>query len=257
MRKYNIIITLEKYDYQNINLTHKEISKYFLQNLNKIKSLPIKTVAKNSNCSQSSVSSFVKKLGFNNYKELLYEIDESFNLFSFNSKNNIFISDELKIENYYKKTIGNINYAFKKNKNNLLKVVDKIKKSKKIFIFGKGSNIEIIIIFYNYLIKNNYNAFSSYDLDVQKKWIDILSEDDLCIFFSFSGETEEILNIFLEVKKTKAKTVSLSSNIKSQLMQDANEHLVIYQNEDIFEQHTSARISYIFLIMQIMNLLKN
>ncbi|WP_033161439.1 MurR/RpiR family transcriptional regulator [[Mycoplasma] collis] len=255
--KYNIIITLNKFANQNINLTYKNIASVFLQNIRNIKSLPIKTVSKQAHCSQSSISFFVKKIGFNNYKELLFELDLSSKFFSFNKQETNELTDENKILNYYKKIISNINFAFLQNKQHLIKIVDLIKKSKRIFIFGKGSNIEPIIIFSNYLIKNNFNTFYSYDLDVQKKWTEILKKDDVCIFLSFSGLTKEIIDIFNKIKNKKIKTVIFSSNFDSPLIKNSDYYLLIKENEDVFEKHTNARISYIFLIMQIMNLLKN
>ncbi|WGI36626.1 MurR/RpiR family transcriptional regulator [Mesomycoplasma lagogenitalium] len=260
MHKHNVIYLLEKYSNQNINIIYKSISIFLLSKLNEVSNLKLKEVALNSNCSQASVVNFVKKLGFSTFQRLLFQIEKDYNFISVLKEKEIDQNVEIrpvhyKIQKYYNLIQSNLIFAFHKNQDAILKLAKLLKEKKEVYLFGKGSNLEIMSIFHKYLSAKDIKCHYSYDLDLQEKWINYVKKDSLCIFFSFSGNTEPIVSNFKIIKNTECYTVSFTSNYESYLFTNSDLNLVTNLNEDVLENHASVRISFLFILLNIINML--
>lgn len=255
MHRHNIIYTLKNFSQQNHNLIFRNISIFLIDNIDKIKTIKLKEVANFANCSQSSIVNFVKKNKFNSFKEMLFEIDNSYKFISFINKENDEPNLDSILINYKNLIQENIDFAFEKNKLNILKLVHLLKEKKSIYLIGKGSNLDVLRIFSKYLSKKGINCYYSSDFDVQEKWVDFFQKDDITIFFTFSGNSPSIISIFEQAKNKQSKIITFTANHKSMISYSSDIVFLIKENEDILLDHTNARISFIYLIMNIINLL--
>lgn len=260
MNYFNLINEIEIYSKQKVNLVYKTIADFFLQNIERILQLKLEEIAINCNCSTASIIKFAKKLGFVGIKDLLPAIDRSYGYWKFHNSRKIHatshISQTQKMTNYHYLIEENLSYLFKFNRDALLKAAKLLKNKRHVMLFGKGSNLEAINIFANYLSKLNYHVDYHYDFEVQEKWMQKFNKDSLCIFFSFSAMHKAIDSIVQEAKNKGMEIISFTSNSDSYLFKESDVAFITKNNEDILEHHTNARIAFIYLLMQIINLIK-
>lgn len=251
----NLIIKIEKIAQQENNSIKSNISKYIIDNINVIDKITINQISKACYCSKSSVVKFCKSLGFKGLKELLINIYwESQILNSFKSAN---IEQTELNDEYYKNIIENISYIQKNNYQNYLLIAQEIKKTKYIFLFGKGPNTHVCEVFKNYLIKLNFNCSFSNDADVQKRIVKNTNKDSLCFFFTYSGLTEIVNKMVNQAKSNNAKVVLCTGNPNTKEFKKSDFFFLIKNNEEIFKEQRSSIISFNFIIMQILNALHN
>ncbi|WP_220096531.1 MurR/RpiR family transcriptional regulator [Mycoplasmopsis pulmonis] len=228
-----------------------------INNLFQITKLKIKDVALGSNCSQSSVINFVKKMKCNSFKEMLFKIDYDYSFVTIKKED---FQDEktqiVKWKNYNNLIAENIDFIYKNYYLEIIKIVGLLKRKNKIFLFGKGSNIELLSIFGQYLNKKEFISIYSYDIDIQEKYIDLVDQESFCFFFSFSGNTKKIVEFANKAKEKKAFIIHFSANPNSEIIKVCNIFLLVKNNEDVLYDHTNARISFLYIIMNIINLLK-
>jgi DNA-binding MurR/RpiR family transcriptional regulator len=152
---------------QNIMKDHRasvnhSLSEVLLRNLNHIKTKTINEIAMEANCSKSSVVKFAKYLGLDGYKELIQRLNIEANILVPQlTLINPFAPtpNQAEIEllsNYYELVSSNLQYIQNNFLQEIIKASTLIKQSKKIFLFGKGSNLNGMQILANYLMKLNY-----------------------------------------------------------------------------------------------------
>lgn len=256
----NLINDLLQLSKQNHNFIDKEIADFLLSNIDKIMTLKLGAIAEKVNCSTASVIKFCKKLGFKGLKDFLPALDRNYSYLQVQEKRSSDnkITDKNKIISSYHALISkNLANLYSLNRDAVIKLAMLLKKTKHIMLFGKGSNLESINIFANYLSKLQYHVDYHYDFEVQEKWVEKSVESSVCIFFSFSGMHQVIDELVSKMKAKSCTIVSFTSNYESNLYKESSVSLLTFKNEDVLENHTSARIAFIYLIMQIINLLKN
>ncbi|MDF9627592.1 MurR/RpiR family transcriptional regulator [Mesomycoplasma ovipneumoniae] len=256
----NLMNDLLWFSKQNHNFIDKEIAKFLISNTSKIMTLKLSIIAKNANCSTASVIKFCKKLGFKGLKDLLPALDRNYSYMQIQKSrfsNNKIASKNTTVSLYHSLISKNLDNLYKINHDSIIKFVALLKKVRHIIFFGKGSNLEIIQIFANYLSKLQYYVDYHYDFEVQQKWVEKSVDFSVCVFFSFSGMHLEIDRLVQTMKSKNCNIISFTSNYESNLFKQSSISFLTFKNEDVLEKHTSARIAFIYLIMQIINLLKN
>ncbi|CAT05337.1 putative HTH-type transcriptional regulator [Mesomycoplasma conjunctivae] len=247
---------LTRYSQQNHNIIDKKIAQFLLDNLDKINHLNLNIIANNVNCSKSNITKFAKKLNFRGIKDLLPTLDKNYSYLRMKKvrlSNNFEENDALV---WYHNLIQlNIEQLYLLNKNAVYQLTKLILRKKHIILFGKGSNLDVINVFANYLSKMQFHVDYHYDFEVQQKWITKNMENSVCIFFSFSGLHNDIDDLVNQVYNKKCDLVAFTSNYESYLYKKAHISLLTTQNEDVLDNHTSARIAFLYLIMQVINLL--
>ncbi|AGQ51173.1 MurR/RpiR family transcriptional regulator [Mesomycoplasma hyopneumoniae] len=256
----NLIDQLSLLLKQNRNFIDKEIASFLLLNIQKIMSLKLEIIAKSANCSTASVIKFCKKLGFKGLKDLLPALDRNYSYLNFQKKryseNKISQKNQI-LSKYHLLIMNNLDKIYNLNYNSMIKFVELLQKTRHIMLFGKGSNLESINIFANYLSKLQYHIDYHYDFEVQQKWTEKSIDSSVCVFFSFSGMHSIMDELVNKMKAKNCIIVAFTGNFESNLYKQSLISFLTFKNEDVLENHTSARISFIYLVMQIINLLKN
>lgn len=239
---------------QNKNDVFGSIANVLLDKKNDLRNFNINQYAKKANCSTASFLKFSKNLGFKGTKDLipalLYEQSIMFNNTEEKIKSSNYLED--KINSYTEFVIEQINFTKKENENNILVLTNKLKKFEgKIYLIGKGANLDVINIFANYLSKNNFSVIHSYDFEVQQKWVDNFTAKDIIIVFSYSGKSSRIKGIVEKAFIQKSFIVNFSANLIEYIHDHSSINFKVLSNEEVLTNQRTARISFLFLVMLI------
>jgi len=166
-------------------------------------------------------------------------------------------NDKKMIKDYHNLISDNLNYIEENFSENIIHAARAIRGSDRVFLFGKGANLNTMRAFKNYLIKLDIWTNYSNDLDVQKSYIDNVSANDVCFIFSYSGLTEEMQDFYTKIKEKNGKIVLLTSNIYSPMFQTDNINILVLKGEEADRQQRNSLVSFLFIVMEIIHLLSN
>ncbi|MGY6172382.1 MurR/RpiR family transcriptional regulator [Candidatus Mycoplasma pogonae] len=190
----NIILNfINSYDQEIFNLSSKEL-------------------ANKCFCSEATISRFVKKYGFNSYREFLIYVNSQFYDFYhdtnfLNQEKNDSFKIIFETQNFaFQNTVDYMNFEL------IQKIAKLIHKSKKIFLLGLGTSNKVINEFASNLQKIGINVISDYDFHVLFPLIPTLNKDDIAFFISNNLENQEIIFAINEIYKRGAKIVLLTSH---------------------------------------------
>ena len=114
------------------------------------------------------------------------------------------------------------------DKEEIFKVVNEIKKAKNIYIYGVGSSGLTGEEMMQRLLRMGFNVHCISDSHMMVINSSIVSENDLVIGISISGETQEVTHSLRKSKKNGAKIVSISGFERSTISKCADIKLVVY-----------------------------
>ena len=185
---------------ENLNDTDMAILKYILQNRTGVKHISIHTLAKNCAVSSTAIVRFSQKLGFDGFGELKAFLKME------NSSAEISSGDLLKnLQDFYSQTAEKI---FKWNFDDANQLIHQ---SNRVFAFASGyvqSNVvqELKRLFF-------YDNVLIYEIKGREEFRSILhtlTEDDLFIFVSLSGETPLVLDFAKQLRLREIPFISIT-----------------------------------------------
>lgn len=252
--EFSLIKEIERLSKQTNNLVFSSIAKVLLNEIDNLKNFNITVFAKKANVSPASFLIFAKSLNFQGTKDLIPALIQEKTLIA--SKNWVnaktdFLLEE-KIEDYFTFVKNSLNFTKESNINSIIEFAKKLLNFKnKIYIIGKGANLDVINIFANYLSKNNYSVIHSYDFEVQQKWLKNFINKDIIVVFSYSSNSERINQIIKTAIDKKCFIVNFSANFISYIFKKANINFKVTKNEEVIQNQRTARIQFLFLVMLI------
>ena len=208
--------------YNEFSDKEKNIADYIMQNGNKIKNTSITDLAKDIGTSGATVTRFAKKIGCDSFVDMKIKlgsnkveslVDDDDSLFSY-------------VYQYYNQVIEKTKILI--DKDSIYKVVNEIKKAKNIYIYGVGSSGLTAEEMMQRLLRMGFSVHSISDSHMMIINSSIVSENDLVIGISISGETEEIIHALKISKKNKAKIVSITSFEGSSISKCSDIKFVVY-----------------------------
>lgn len=253
MKHTNLLNKLKYFSEAGDKTINEIISINLLNNIQRIDEVNINELSQLSNCSKASIVKFCKILNLNGFKELI-------RILSFESKFTYFTkkdSTNTTLIEYKNNILENIENALTFCYEQIQEIVKEIKICKQIYLFGKGPNLNVCNIFHNYLIKLGFNTIFSTDLDVQEKVARNISDTSLVFFFSFSAMTSQLVSIYDSIKDKGCKIVVLTGNPKGIIVKESNINIYTINNEEILNGQRNSVISFVTIVMAIINLLNN
>nr|WP_259678933.1 MurR/RpiR family transcriptional regulator [Clostridium chauvoei] len=130
------------------------------------------------------------------------------------------------VYSYYTKVIEKTRESISKEQ--ILKVVEEIKKANKIYIYGVGSSGLTATEMMQRLLRMGFNVYSVSDPHMMIINSSIVSDKDLVIGISISGETEEVINSLKISKNNGAKVVSITSFEESHITNIGDVNFIVY-----------------------------
>ena len=125
-----------------------------------------------------------------------------------------------------------------------------------IFIVGVGKNSTVAKHVADTLKSISIRAFVFSPLNCSHGDIGALQPNDLIIYLSKSGNTEELFNIVNQIKDKQVKTVLISCNQISLISKNVDYHIYLpFTNETTFMVPTTSIIQFIFFFNLVINIL--
>lgn len=254
--KKNYEIKIKKV-YNELRKSEKKVADYILENKHKIGEMGLEEIAKESNVSTPTVIRFTKALGYEGLKDFKIDLLKSMDLNDYEKENlllDIHINKEDRLQDIPMKIAGLTVKALEEtlkflNYNEYEKAVELIKNANIIDIYGVGNSGSIGNDFMSKLIRIGLNCRAYSDNHFQQLCACHLTENDLAIAISHSGETKDTIDALKIAKDSGAKTLVLTNFKASKIIQYADICLFTGDTESTFYSETmSSRMSQLLLV---------
>lgn len=238
--------TLELLQLKYLEFSPKEqkIADYILQNAKSIENMNINIFAKNCNVSTATVTRFCHKLDLGSFANLKISLGS----ITLSSYLDTYKNDPLaKVHSFYKDIMNSTNQIV--NMKHLKILYNKIKKAKRIYIYGLGSSGLTGTEFMLRLIRMGFHCQSITDSHLMIINSSILNENDLVIAISCSGETLDVVNAVKLARKNKCFVASITSFPNSTLSLNSD-FFVITPNSNLLTKNSfiNTQFSTIYIL---------
>lgn len=217
----DIICEIQK-RYNELSDKEKDIADYIMQHGDKIKNINITDLARETKTSGATITRFAKKIGCNSFVDMKIEL-------SSNKIDKPIVDEEGIFSHayqYYNEVIERTKMLI--NKDTILKVVKEIKDARNIYIYGVGSSGLTGEEMMHRLLRMGFNVHSISDSHMMIINSSIVSDNDLVIGISISGETQEVIESLKKSKENGAKTVSITSFEGSSINKYSDIKFIVY-----------------------------
>lgn len=250
------LVTIRLREYlESATTTEQSVIRYILKNTESVSKMTIYTLAEVTYTSPSSIIRLCKKNGFDGYKSFLKSL----------------VYELAVRDNYKSKEISDVNRTdkmseiiYKVSHKNILsleetsdlqdieildKCVENILACEKLVFFGIGASLIVAKDAQLKFTRINKMAYVSEDWHTQLLMAKNMSEKDVAIVISYSGQTEEMITCVKEAKMSGAKIISITKYSDSPIVRLANLNLYVAANEYDFRSGAmSSRIAQLNLI---------
>lgn len=206
------MLDLNLTDKYNLDSLEKDIINYLYNNINNIKNIGIRTVAKDNFTSTATIYKLIKKLGFDGYADMIYSI----------YYNNQKDSEESDVYSRIENQISPIRTDFINTLNQY--------KNKQILITGMGFSQIIADYISESLFLKGFKVTSKLHLQLLEK--DSLN-DILLIVISHSGDTPRLIELTEKALENNIFTISFTGSKNNKLNKISNLSIEIGNNSKL------------------------
>ena len=229
-----------------------KIADYLIENIGDLGTMNSYDLAHTLGIGQATSVRFAKKLGYKTFRDLTDEIKgmdyENIYENEINVKENLDLTN-LKIVNQYKKIIEFTHDL--NSSDDFMTIIRLISGASNIVIFGIGNSSIAASDFYKKLKMIGFNIFYSSDVHLTFSVISKLTEDDLLILISDSGETSEVIKAAELAKENDILTVSITNFAKNKLNSISDfvlKSINFDLDMDVRIDSTASRISQLMIL---------
>ena len=239
--------------YNSFSDKEKSIADYIMQNRESIKNINITDLAKVIGTSGATITRFAKKIGCNSF------VDMKIMLGSNRMEKVVEDDDEIfsYTYQYYNEVIERTKMLI--DKRTIFKVVDELKKARSIYIYGVGSSGLTGKEMMQRLLRMGFNVHCISDSHMMIINSSIVTNNDLVIGISISGETVEVIHSLRRARENGAKTVCITSFEESSISKYSDIEFTVYNPKFIDKnKFINSQFSVMYLLVLIsMVLLKD
>lgn len=208
---------LEEHINQNhtaLNENDYLILRYIMQHRVECRSISITKLAEKCSFSVASIVRFTQKLGFSGYSEFKYCLKQD-------------TQDKLVQQNSFEIMQNDLAATLELlNETEFTEIIDKIKNANRIFCYGSGYSQRLMLKEFNHCMVNcNKNIFlipAKHELENQMFY---LTEDDLIIIASYSGNIRDYSDCIHGLKLLNVPILSITNFTDNELARSATYHL--------------------------------
>ena len=229
-----------------------KIADYLIENIGDLGTMNSYDLAHTLGIGQATSVRFAKKLGYKTFRDLTDEIKgmdyENIYENEINVKEHLDLTN-LKIVNQYKKIIEFTHDL--NSSDDFMTIIRLISGASNIVIFGIGNSSIAASDFYKKLKMIGFNIFYSSDVHLTFSVISKLTEDDLLILISDSGETSEVIKAAELAKENDILTVSITNFAKNKLNSISDfvlKSINFDLDMDVRIDSTASRISQLMIL---------
>lgn len=209
-------LTLQHYN--QLNDIDVEILHYILNNQEQVLKMGTIELAKNTNTSKSTITRTAKKIGFNGYSELKYFLREQL-------KKQV-STYESAVAQLQSDIVATLDLA---KESNLEELVESIYNSENIYCYATGNfQQKFAEIFSQQLISTGKKVIFITEESYLELIIPILTQKDMVILFSLSGETETLKPFILKLNTRRITLTTITENKENYFSKHANHSYYYY-----------------------------
>ncbi len=224
-----------------LNSRDIEISHKIEENIKHIDDISIAKLADLCNVSPSKITKYAKKLGFNGFKELQFQLKQDKN---FDTKNNSVIeSERKKIEKFFNDI----------SQESLDMLCKEISRANKIYLFGRGPSLKVCEYYTPRLrVATNKNIIANYDEYIFD--LDYLMEHPkkLMIVLTVSGKNNKVHEILKICKENNIKTICISAYKNDKLKKESDHHINLLDRKEVFDPSLYKGRTLFYLFFEIL-----
>lgn len=238
-----------------IKPAEKNAAHYILKYPEEVVRLSVKELSERSGSSQAAIIRLCKSIGVTGYQDLKLRIAgdlQTNELYKYNYKE---ISPDEKInpliEKVSQKNIQSITETLKiLNYENVEKAINAINGAKRIDFYGAAASQIIALDAQQKFLRINKHCTAYEDSHLQITSSVTLTESDVAIGISYSGETKHVLSAIQNAKNVNATTISITRYGKNSLANtsDIALHVSSTESDTIRSAATASRIAQLNII---------
>ncbi len=250
----SVLVKLREYSPQ-ASPTEKVIIKYILEDPKKVTKMTVYTLSEKTFSSPASIIRMCKKIGFSGFKEFIKALIYELAMRSNQQEEHISdISKQDTIEDIVNKVTYRNIISLEDSKNiididTLGKCLNLLKNSKSICLFGIGSSLNVAKDAQQKFMRLNKNCKLNEDWHLQLLTARNMSNNDIGIIISYSGQTIEMIECAKAMKENYVKIISITKYGLSPIVELSDYNLFVAAHESTFRSGAmSSRISQLNII---------
>ncbi|SEL09329.1 transcriptional regulator, RpiR family [Carnobacterium iners] len=237
-------------NYDDLTESEKKALTYIISHIEEIPYLTINQLADLAFVSKTIIVNLSQKLEFSGFKELKYYINHQLREKASAPKN-----EKQSIRENRKQSIEKTFSLV--SDNNLTRCAQEVLQARNIFIMARGTSKAVGHYMEHLLFSMGIHCFFIKDYNLSESFTNLVTEDDVIILISLSGNTKKIIDTARKVHMKKAKIISLTSFQSNVLSSYANLKLYSYA-DDIDTKHDDSisRIGFFLLVDLVVGTIK-
>lgn len=223
--------------YDSLSTTEKRIAQLALNSPSTVSEMTIRELASAAGASTASISRFVKRLGYANYREFTMELghvvledaQEGPKLFKELGEGDSLGVIANKVFHSSMASLEATNDAL--SENDIARAVLKLINAKTVTFFGLGGSAIAALDGYHKFIRTSLNVAYHPDYDIQLMQAAKLTADDCAVVISHSGKNYETIQLVKELKANQVPIIGITSYSGSPLARAATVTLLSLTDE--------------------------
>ncbi|ALD66418.1 MurR/RpiR family transcriptional regulator [Spiroplasma cantharicola] len=227
------------------NQTHVSIANYLLECIENKKTPKINECSKESFCSESVITAFAKKYGYDGFKELAIRIKVETEYYNWSSLTNIGQNNK----NSYRNLIDNSLNFIDTQENKIMELINSIKKAKNIYAISCYQQLFNTELFISELNLLGYNGHFNYQRKLNETWVNRVTNKDTFLIIAFGLDNQYVIN-FYNLLKTKTDNIFIICSPSQEHKFDKYSQIITV---DYWERGTFLESTRSSLIMYLMS----
>lgn len=250
-----------RHKYNTLSESQKVIADYILNDKEKSAMTTISELAKKCCVSETTVMRFIKKLGYSSFQVFRIDMAHEFSEIYHSQKP----SDNLKIQDGYQDITPEDDVNTIKQKiiksasvaiNDLQSLIDAASietvanlflHADKILFYGSGGSSAIALDGYHKFMRLGFNVTSNLNSHFMIIQSALLSNLDIVVLISHTGESREVLEIAANAQKQGCKIIGITSYINSSLAKISD--ITLFSSTNQLKYYTDAMVSRILQLV--------
>ncbi len=240
--------------YQTLTEAEKRVADVILKDNIGVTKSTVSEIANKAKVAPSAVIRFCKKIGVDGLAELKKALIEEFTKEEHNLENLLPISTSDAVKDIFTKTFqfgaATLNDTLKMlNFEDIEKIIKKIIKAKRVVFFGVGTSSVIAIDAHYRFSQMGISSSYCSDMLFMNVTAANMSDEDLAIFISHSGQSKATVDAMRRAKEAGAQTVAISSYSQSLLAKESDYAIIAFSDENNYPiEAVSAGIAHMCII---------
>lgn len=211
--------------FPSLTNSEKKVAQYILINPDKIETISIQELAGEANVGESTIMRFIKKIGFSGYQQFKIALIKN-QMTEMSALPGDKDSDSGIIYSQIKKSLIDTNHYLEEQDEDINQIAQKITDVESIYLFAVGDSSTLARDIMTRLLRIGKKPIFSPDSHIQAIYASGMTEKDIAIAITVSGNTKEVLESAKLAKKNGSVIIAITNYIKSAITELTEEVII-------------------------------